>query len=108
MNFDPAVAYHFCLGLPTVLTQPGAHLFSEPCIEKCPALLVGQKVYPTWLLDLVYTTFHYVYGAPRGRAGPAAAVAGHRFAHFTTPSTRVNCIAPSDPLSGRVARVKFR
>ena len=31
VNFVAAVAYHFCLALPAVFSQPGAHLFAEPC-----------------------------------------------------------------------------
>ena len=46
MNFAAAVAYHFCLGLPTALTQPWAHLLAEPCIEKCPACLWDKKFIP--------------------------------------------------------------
>ena len=29
--FVPALAYHFCLALPAVFTQPGAHFRAEPC-----------------------------------------------------------------------------
>ena len=29
MNYVPAVAYHFCLLLPTAFTQPGYHLLAE-------------------------------------------------------------------------------
>ena len=32
VNFVPAVAYHLCLALPAVCTQPGACLLAEPCI----------------------------------------------------------------------------
>ena len=32
VNFVPAVAYHFCLNLPAVFSQPGARLLLEPCI----------------------------------------------------------------------------
>ena len=32
VNFDPALAYHFCLNLPAAFTQPGAHLLVEHCI----------------------------------------------------------------------------
>ena len=31
VNFVAAVAYHFFLNLPAAFTQPGAHLFAEPC-----------------------------------------------------------------------------
>ena len=31
VNFVPAVAYHFCLNLPTAFTQPEVRLLSEPC-----------------------------------------------------------------------------
>ena len=31
VNFVPALAYHFCLNLPTAFTQPGARLLVEPC-----------------------------------------------------------------------------
>ena len=31
VNFVTALAYHFCLALPTAFTQPGAHLSAEPC-----------------------------------------------------------------------------
>ena len=31
VNFAPAVAYHFCLALPTAFTQPGDRLSAEPC-----------------------------------------------------------------------------
>ena len=34
MNFVPAVAYHFCLGLPAAFTQPGARLLQKPCTQK--------------------------------------------------------------------------
>ena len=33
MNFVPAVAYLYCLALPTASTQPKAHFFAEPCID---------------------------------------------------------------------------
>ena len=31
MKFAPAVAYHFCLALPVVFTQPGARILAELC-----------------------------------------------------------------------------
>ena len=37
VEFIPAVAYHFCLALPTAFTQPGAHLLAGPCISASPA-----------------------------------------------------------------------
>ena len=33
MDFVPAVAYHFCLALPAVFTQPEDHLLAKPCRE---------------------------------------------------------------------------
>ena len=30
-EFVPALAYHICLALPAVFTQPGAHLEAKPC-----------------------------------------------------------------------------
>ena len=33
VNLVPALAYHFCLPLPTAFTQPGARLSSEPYSE---------------------------------------------------------------------------
>ena len=32
MNFIPAVAYHFCLNLPTAFTQPGASTLADLCM----------------------------------------------------------------------------
>ena len=32
VNFVTAVAYHFCLSLPTAFTQPGRSPLAEPCI----------------------------------------------------------------------------
>ena len=32
VNVVAAVAYHFCLALPTEFTKPGDHLLAEPCI----------------------------------------------------------------------------
>ena len=32
VNFITALAYHFCLALPAVFTQPGGHLLAEPYI----------------------------------------------------------------------------
>ena len=34
MNFVPAVAYPFCLALPTAFTQPGDHLLADPSIPR--------------------------------------------------------------------------
>ena len=31
VNFVPAVAHHFCLNLPEVFSQPGAHFLAQPC-----------------------------------------------------------------------------
>ena len=31
MNFAVAVAYHFCLSLPTAFSQPGRSLLADPC-----------------------------------------------------------------------------
>ena len=31
MNFVTALAYHFCLALPAVFTQPADHLLAKPC-----------------------------------------------------------------------------
>ena len=31
MNIVAAVAYHICLALPAAFTQPGDHIFAEPC-----------------------------------------------------------------------------
>ena len=39
VNFYTAVAYPFCLSLPAPFTQPGACLFTEPCI--CQFLLLS-------------------------------------------------------------------
>ena len=80
MNFAAAVAYHFCLGLPTALTQPWAHLLAEPCIEKCPACLWDKKFIPRgywiWytLLFIMSTGLKSFWrspcGAGRGRSWP--------------------------------------
>ena len=32
-NFDPAVAYHFCLNLPEKYSQPGDYFLAQPCIS---------------------------------------------------------------------------
>ena len=34
VNFVHALAYHFCPALVAAFTQPGAHLFAEPCTSK--------------------------------------------------------------------------
>ena len=31
MNFDTALAYYFCLALPSTFTQPGDRLLAKPC-----------------------------------------------------------------------------
>ena len=31
VNFLPAVVYHFCLSLPEKFSQPGSHVFAQPC-----------------------------------------------------------------------------
>ena len=46
VNFVTAVAYLFCLALPTAFTQPGAHLLPGPCttdlvVREAGAGLVG-------------------------------------------------------------------
>ena len=37
VNFVPAVAYLFCLALPTASTKPNVHLLAEPCIDSVHA-----------------------------------------------------------------------
>ena len=36
-NFGAALAYQFCLALPTAFMQPEDHLLAEPCIYPPPA-----------------------------------------------------------------------
>ena len=49
VNFVPAVAYHFCLALPAVFTQPGDNHLGEPCrvgfyiCEACYVLTLCAK-----------------------------------------------------------------
>ena len=43
MKFAAAVAYHFCLALLAIFTQPGAHILAELCIpgrQQSPLLLL--------------------------------------------------------------------
>ena len=35
VNFDAALAYHFCLALPAAFSQPRDHLLAEPCSAHC-------------------------------------------------------------------------
>ena len=59
VNFYAAVAYHFCLALPAAFTQPGAHLFAEPCrlldytSMLCHATGIGQKTTNTLLSKFI-------------------------------------------------------
>ena len=48
VNFISAVAFHFCLALPAVFTQPRAHLLAEPCTpHSSPPLFRPFNLSPT-------------------------------------------------------------
>ena len=42
VNFIAAVAYHFCLALPTAFTQSGQSLLADPCMCACPYVGLTQ------------------------------------------------------------------
>ena len=42
VNFVTALACHFCLALPAAFTQPGEHLFVEPCTGPSAPTTLGD------------------------------------------------------------------
>ena len=56
VNFVPAVAYHFCLALPTEFTQPWARLLADPCTVRSDRMGTFHKqemeegfiLFPRW------------------------------------------------------------
>ena len=63
VTFGSAVAYHFCLALPAAFTQPGDHLFAEPCniccLETPPKGQWGVR--KQWIIEMTFTVATWVH-----------------------------------------------